>query len=51
MEHGRLTAGSVRDILLKRAKNAGLEGTWGKPVNPHKLRAGFVTDAPASASG
>ena len=40
-----LTTGSVRDILLRRASDAGLTGTWQEPVNPHGLRAGFVTAA------
>jgi len=45
VEQARLTAGSVRDILLKRASTAGVTGTWEEPVSPHGLRAGFVTAA------
>ena len=45
VEQTRLTAGSVRDILLKRAGQARIKGTWAEPVSPHGLRAGFVTTA------
>ena len=45
IEQARLTTGSVRDILLKRAIDAGVTGTWQEPVSPHGLRAGFVTAA------
>jgi integrase len=45
VERSRLTAGAVREILLKRAQAAGVEGSWQEPVSPHGLRAGFVTTA------
>ena len=45
VEHGRLTAGAVRQVLVKRAGQAGIANTWGEPVSPHGLRAGFVTAA------
>ena len=45
VEQARLTTGSVRDVLLKRASDAGVTGTWEEPVSPHGLRAGFVTAA------
>ena len=45
VEPGRLTAGAVRQILVKRAGQAGLRNTWFEPVSPHGLRAGFVTAA------
>jgi integrase len=35
----------VRQILLKRAAKAGLNGSLAEPVSPHGLRAGFVTTA------
>ena len=35
----------MRQILLKRAAKAGLKGILAEPVNPHGLRAGFVTTA------
>ena len=35
----------MRQILLKRAAQAGLKGSWAEPVSPHGLRAGFVTTA------
>lgn len=35
----------MRQVLLKRAKVAGVCGTWDEPVSPHGLRAGFVTTA------
>lgn len=41
----RLSADAVRSILLTRAKRAGLKSKWQEPVNPHSLRAGFVTTA------
>jgi len=41
----RLSPDAVRQILLKRAAQAGLKGTWAEPVSPHGLRAGFVTTA------
>ena len=45
VEQGRLTAGAVRQLLVKRAGQAGLTNTWAEPVSPHGLRAGFVTAA------
>ncbi|HME24817.1 MAG TPA: site-specific integrase [Acetobacteraceae bacterium] len=41
----RLVPDAVRQILLKRAAQAGLKGTLPEPVSPHGLRAGFVTTA------
>jgi len=41
----RLSADAVRQILLKRAGQAGIKGTLAEPVSPHGLRAGFVTTA------
>ncbi|HYZ63605.1 MAG TPA: site-specific integrase, partial [Acetobacteraceae bacterium] len=41
----RLSPDAVRQILLKRASQAGLKGSWAEPVSPHGLRAGFVTTA------
>jgi integrase len=45
VEAGRLSADAVRQILLKRAAQAGVAGTWSEPVTPHGLRAGFITTA------
>ena len=45
VEHGRLTAGAVRQVLVKRAGLAGITNAWSEPVSPHGLRAGFVTAA------
>ncbi|MBS0641366.1 MAG: site-specific integrase [Proteobacteria bacterium] len=45
VEANRLVPDAVRQILLKRAAQAGLRGTLGEPVSPHGLRAGFVTTA------
>lgn len=45
VEAARLVADAVRQILLKRAEQAGLKGTLAAPVTPHGLRAGFVTTA------
>ncbi len=45
VEQGRLTSGAVRQILVKRAGQAGIPSTWAEPVSPHGLRAGFVTAA------
>jgi hypothetical protein len=39
----RLVPDAVRQILLKRAAKAGLQGTLAEPLSP--LRAGFVTTA------
>lgn len=41
----RLGAPAVREILLKRASQAGLEGTQAESISSHGLRAGFVTTA------
>jgi integrase len=41
----RLSPDAVRQVLLKRAAQAGLKGTLAEPVSPHGLRAGFVTTA------
>lgn len=41
----RLSPDAVRQILLKRAGQAGIKGTLAEPVSPHGLRAGFVTTA------
>ncbi len=35
----------VRQILLKRAATAGIEGTLLEPITPHGMRAGFITTA------
>lgn len=35
----------MRQILLKRAAQAGLKGTLAESVSPHGLRAGFVPTA------
>ena len=45
VEAARLSPDAVRQILLKRAAQAGLKGTLSEPVSPHGLRAGFVTTA------
>jgi integrase len=45
VETARLVPDAVRQILLKRATRAGLQGTLAEPVSPHGLRAGFVTTA------
>ena len=45
IEQARLTAGAVRQILIKRAGQAQITNTWTEPVSPHGLRAGFVTAA------
>jgi integrase len=45
VEAARLTPDGVRQILLKRANQAGIKGTLGEPISPHGLRAGFVTTA------
>ena len=45
VETARLSTDAVRQILLKRAAEAGLKGTLAEPVSPHGLRAGFVTTA------
>jgi integrase len=45
IEHRRLNPDSVRQILLKRAKLAGVEVPAAERLSPHGLRAGFVTEA------
>jgi integrase len=45
VETDRLVPDAVRQILIKRAARAGLQGTLAEPVSPHGLRAGFVTTA------
>src|SRR3712207_6608364 len=40
-----LSGEGVRLVLRRRAEQAGVEGTHLKPVSPHGLRAGFVTQA------
>ena len=46
VEQGRGLCGEgVRLVLLRRAEQAGVEGTHLEPVSPHGLRAGFVTQA------
>jgi integrase len=45
VETRRLTTDAVRQILTKRASEAGIKGTWEEPVTPHGFRAGFVTTA------
>jgi integrase len=45
LEHRRLGADAVRDILLRRAAQAGLKVHAAERLSPHGLRAGFVTEA------
>ena len=45
VQAARLSPDGVRQILLKRAGQAGVTGTLAEPVSPHGLRAGFVTTA------
>ncbi len=45
VEGRRLSEDAVRQILLRRAAQAGLKGTLDEPISPHGLRAGFVTTA------
>jgi integrase len=45
VETVRLTPDAVRQILLKRASQAGVKGTLAEPISPHGMRAGFVTTA------
>ena len=35
----------MRQVMLRRAALAGINGTLAEPVSPHGLRAGFVTTA------
>jgi len=41
----RLDPDAVRQVLKKRAAQAGMTGTIWEPVTPHGMRAGFVTTA------
>ena len=41
----RLSEDAVRQVLLRRAAQAGVKGSLAEPVSPHGLRAGFVTTA------
>ena len=45
VEASRLSTDAVRQILLKRAAQAGIQGSLAEPVSPHGLRSGFVTTA------
>jgi integrase len=45
VEIRRLSEDAVRQILLRRAGQAGVTGSLAEPVSPHGLRAGFVTTA------
>ena len=45
VEPARLHPDAVRQILRRRAAQAGVKGTLFEPVTPHGLRAGFVTTA------
>jgi integrase len=45
VEGRRLSEDAVRQILLRRAVQAGVKGSLAEPVSPHGLRAGFVTTA------
>lgn len=45
VEGRRLSEDAVRQILLRRAGQAGVKGSIVEPVSPHGLRAGFVTTA------
>jgi integrase len=36
---------AVRQVLLRRAAQAGVKGSLAEPVSPHGLRAGFATTA------
>ncbi len=45
VEARRLSEDAVRQILLRRAAQAGVKGLLAEPVSPHGLRAGFVTTA------
>ena len=49
VEHTRLGADAMRQILLKRAARARLRGSLAEPFSPHGLRAGFVTTANRNA--
>lgn len=45
VEARRMSEDAVRQILLRRAVQAGIKGSLAEPVSPHGLRAGFVTTA------
>lgn len=45
VEGRRLSEDAVRQVLLRRAAQAGVKGSLAEPVSPHGLRAGFVTTA------
>jgi integrase len=45
VEEKRLNPDAVRQVLLKRAAQAGLKWKWYEPLSPHSMRAGFVTTA------
>jgi integrase len=45
VETRRLSEDAVRQVLLRRADQAGVKGSLVEPVSPHGLRAGFVTTA------
>ncbi len=45
VQAGRFSTDAVRQILLKRAAQAGLKGSRLEPISPHGMRAGFVTTA------
>jgi integrase len=45
VEERRLHPDAVRQILLRRAKQAGVQAPPGERLSPHGLRAGFVAEA------
>jgi len=45
VEARRLSEDALRQILLRRAAQAGVKGFLAEPVSPHGLRTGFVTTA------
>ncbi len=45
VETQRLSEDGVRQIVIRRAAEAGIKGTLSEPISPHGLRAGFVTTA------
>ena len=45
VEARRLSEDAVRQILLRCAAAARMQGTLAEPISPHGLRAGFVTTA------
>jgi hypothetical protein len=50
VESGRLSADTVRQILLKRAAQAGIEGTWSEPVTQHGLRRRVSSPPPTATA-